>query len=115
MQSKLSIANLEFGRPTVDAAIRQMSFEIRHARMAGCTAVKLIHGYGSSGTGGKIRTAVRRKLAEMQQNRQISAVIMGEDFSIFDEGTRRGFLRCDALRRDSDLERRNQGITLVIL
>ena len=115
MGSKLSVANLEMGRPTVEAALKQMSFEIRHARSVGCTVVKLIHGYGSSGTGGKIRVAVRRRLGEMRQKRQIRAMICGEDFSIFDEDTRQGFLRCDDLRRDSDLERRNQGITLIIL
>ena len=42
-------------------------------------------------------------------------VIPGERFSIFDEETRRAFLHCPELRRDCDLERSNNGITIVIL
>jgi hypothetical protein len=112
---KLSTANLEMGRPTVEAALKHLSFEIRHARSTGCTVLKLIHGYGSSGTGGKIRIATRKKLTDMAGKGQIKAVIPGEDFSIFNENTRQAFLVCGDLRKDSDLERRNQGITLVLL
>ncbi len=115
MTAKLSTANLELGRPTVEVALRNLSFEIRHARSVGCTVLKLIHGYGSSGTGGKIRDGVRRRLAEMAAKGQIRAMIPGEDFSIFNESTRRAFLACAELRRDSDLERANRGITLVLL
>ena len=115
MASKISTANLELGRPTVETALHCLSFEVRHARSVGCTVLKLIHGYGSSGTGGKIRVGVRKRLAEMAAKGQGKAVIPGEDFSIFDENTRRALLVCDELRRDSDLERRNQGITVVLL
>ena len=51
----------------------------------------------------------------MQAKSQVKAVILGEDFSIFNDSTRLAFQLCGALRRDPDLERRNQGITLVIL
>ena len=115
MGKKLSTANLEAGYPTVEAALKHLSFEIRHARSVGCPVLKVIHGYGSTGTGGKIRTAVRRRLWEMQATKQVKAVIAGEDFSIFDENTRLAFQLCGELRRDSDLERRNQGITLIVL
>lgn len=115
MAGKLSIANLEMGHPTVEQALKILSSEIRHARAFGYSAVKIIHGYGSSGTGGKIRIAVRKRLGELSRSGQLKAVIPGEDFSIFHEPTRIGFLRCDALRRDPDLERRNQGITIILL
>lgn len=41
--------------PTMRAALQQLSFELRRGRSLGCAAVKLIHGYGSSGKGGRIR------------------------------------------------------------
>ena len=41
--------------------------------------------------------------------------IPGEKFSIFEETTRRAFLRCEALRNDRDLDRYNNGVTFIIL
>ena len=115
MGTKLGTANLEAGYPTVAEALKHLNFEIRHAKAAGCPVLKIIHGYGSTGTGGKIRPAVRKRLWEMQAKSQVKAVILGEDFSIFNDSTRLAFQLSAALRRDPDLERRNQGITLVIL
>lgn len=47
--------DLERGMPRAEQAIRQMLFELRRSPGLGCSAVKLIHGYGSSGAGGRIR------------------------------------------------------------
>ena len=44
--------DLERGMPRAEQAIRQMLFELRRSPGLGCSAVKLIHGYGSSGAGG---------------------------------------------------------------
>ena len=46
--------NLEAGKPLVDQAIKRLTFELSHSRALGCTVLKIIHGYGSSGTGGRI-------------------------------------------------------------
>ena len=42
-------------------------------------------------------------------------MIPGESFSIFEEATRQAFSRCDALRRDEDLDRYNNGVTFILL
>lgn len=109
------IINLEEGLPPAAAAVARLGREIRLARQHQIRAVKLIHGFGSSGKGGKIRVAVRRELEALQKRGYVKAVITGETFSIFDEHTRRAFSRCDALRRDTDLDRHNNGITIVML
>ena len=49
------------------------------------------------------------------RKREIRGYICGENFSIFDDDTRQAFLRCDALRKDRDLERHNNGVTFVVL
>lgn len=77
--------------------------------------MKLIHGYGSSGKGGKIRLELRAYLERQKQRGKIRDYIPGERFSIFDEATRRAFAHCDELRRDRDLEASNNGMTVVIL
>lgn len=115
MNGKLRQANLEQGMPTVAQALRRLENELVMSRRLGCAVLKLIHGYGSSGAGGKIRTAVRRELAGRKAMGQVADVITGEEFSIFHEGTRRALCRCDALRQDRDLDRCNNGVTYVIL
>ena len=108
-------ANLELGRPTADAAVKQLAFELRRSRSLGCVALKIIHGYGSSGTGGRIRVEARSYLARLKNKGEIRDVIWGENFSIFNPAVLEAFRRCDELRKDSDLERHNNGITVILL
>lgn len=113
--SKLREVNLERGMPTADQAVRQLTFYIYNSRAQGYEVLKIIHGYGSSGTGGKIRLEARKYLARLSAKGEIGGFIPGEEFSIFQEDTRRAFLRCDELRRDRDLERHNNGVTFILL
>lgn len=113
--SKLREVNLELGKPTVDQAMKRLTLEVGRTRGMGCTVLKIIHGYGSSGTGGKIRTASRKYLTQLKSRGEIQDYIPGEAFSIFEEATRRAFSRCGDLRRDSDLDRYNNGVTFIVL
>lgn len=115
MSGLLREVNLKYDMPTVDDAIRRVTYNIKNAGPMGVSAIKLIHGYGSTGKGGSIRTETRKYLERQKSRRQIKDFIAGEDFSIFDDATRKAFLVCDELRRDSDLERHNNGVTIVIL
>jgi len=115
MSGILREVNIKSGLPTVDEAIRKITYNIKNAGPFGVTAIKFIHGYGSTGKGGGIRTEARKYLDRQKARGQIKDYITGENFSIFDEGTRKAFLVCDDLRRDSDLERHNNGMTIVIL
>ena len=107
--------DLERGMPRAEQAIRQMLFELRRSPGLGCSAVKLIHGYGSSGAGGRIRVEARGCLERMKRRGEIADFIPGEDFSIFHPATLAAFRRCGALRQDRDLERHNNGVTFIIL
>jgi len=111
----LKIVDIHADMPTADQAVKRVTYNLRSAKTFGATAIKFIHGYGSSGKGGKIRTEVRRYLhRELSQNR-IRAVIYGDNFTIFDESTRKAFDVCPDLRRDPDLERHNNGVTIVVI
>ncbi len=101
--------------PLVEHALKRMHFQLETHRKTGVVAVKLIHGYGSSGTGGKIRTAVRRELAQMKAAGKIRDFVIGEEFSIFSPVTRSILVACAQVRGDRDLERHNNGITVVWL
>lgn len=107
--------NLEWGRPSVDQALRLLRQELHTSKKLRYKAVKFIHGYGSSGSGGRIRVAVRRELEAMRVKGEIRSIIPGERFTIFEADTLSAFAHCGALRADEDLERYNNGITIVLI
>jgi len=113
--NKYRTINLEEGMPTSDQAIRRLTFEINGSKRQGVVALKIIHGFGSSGTGGKIRIESRKYLRSLQNRGKISFFIEGENLSIFNESTRRALDICPDIRADRDLERHNNGITVIIL
>ncbi len=67
------LINIEHGYPKVEEAIKKLKFELSTLRQTKVRTVKVIHGYGSSGTGGSIRQATRRYLSEQQQSGRIKA------------------------------------------
>lgn len=111
----LKEVNIKYDMPTADLAVRRTTYAIENGRTLGASAVKLIHGYGSTGKGGKIRLEVRAYLERQKARGQIRDYIPGERFSIFDEPTRRAFALCDELRRDHDLDAANNVVTIVLL
>jgi hypothetical protein len=111
----LKSVNLEDGMPTVHEALVRLAFELDAARHQGCTLLKLIHGYGSSGAGGEIRMAVQSRLVELQRSGQIRAAIFGENWSKTDKQTWDLVMGRPELKQDIDLGRRNAGITIVVL
>ena len=60
MAASILTINLEQGMPTVEQAKQRLIAELGRARASGTKAVKLIHGYGSSGVGGKLRIGIRQ-------------------------------------------------------
>jgi hypothetical protein len=92
-----------------------MNMGIQEMRVSRAKAVKLIHGYGSSGRGGKIRIGVRDKLAAMKRKRLIKDYIPGEDFGPTDAASRKLAEQDKTVTRDPDYGRMNHGITIVVL
>lgn len=111
----LQEVNVKSDMPTADLAVRRVTYAIANGKTMGAAAVKIIHGYGSTGKGGKIRTETRRYLEGQKRRGLIRDYIPGEQFSIFDAATRDAFLRCDDLRRDRDLDASNNGVTIIVL
>ena len=107
--------NLEAGMPLVREALTRMEQELARARRDQCGLIKVIHGYGSSGTGGDIRIAVQKRLRQMQDEGSIHACIFGEDWGQSDARAWVLLKSQPALKGDPDLGRRNKGITIVML
>lgn len=107
--------NIEAGLPTVDEARRLLIAELKQAKQSGFAAVKIIHGYGSTGKGGALRGALRTSLLRRKKEGLVTRVIFGEKWSVFEEDARYAIEHCPDLRNDRDLNRCNEGITIAVL
>ena len=110
----MKTVNLEADFPSVDDARRQLAQTLRAAKSGRLRALKIIHGYGSSGVGGKLCHALRRSLALRKKEGVIRDYIPGERFSIFQPATLDALQQYPELSGDCDLERSNEGITIVL-
>lgn len=112
---KRKTVNLEEGLPTVEQALQRLQREIITARLEQIRILTLIHGYGSSGKGGSIRTACRKHLDYLCETGEIREYIAGEGFSRRKGATKQLLSRFPQLSDHSDLNRQNKGITIVVV
>jgi hypothetical protein len=111
----MKTVNLKEGMPLVREAFLRLDHALAAAKGEGQGVIKLIHGYGSSGTGGEIRIAVQRHLREMTDSGQIRGCILGEDWVVSNEQTWKIIKTHPELKGDRDLGGKNPGITIVLL
>jgi hypothetical protein len=111
--SAMHVINLESGFPSVDDARRRLLAEMQSARARGERVLKVIHGWGSSGEGGKLGPAIRKSLRLRVKEGNATLVVTGERFSSDTSEGRELVQRHPQLRRDRDFNRANPGITLV--
>jgi len=99
----------------VEEALQRLEREVGVARGEKIGVMKIVHGYGSSGVGGDIRMAVQRRLRELVDGGQIRGCIFGENWAKSDETAWKLLQTQSELKSDSDLGRRNLGISIVVL
>ncbi len=99
----------------MNEALQRLEREIIAARQERIVLLKLIHGYGSTGAGGDIRIAVQARLREMAGQGLIRNCIFGEEWSKSSAEVWELVKAQPELKKDADLGRRNQGITVVLL
>jgi hypothetical protein len=107
--------NVEAGLPTLDEARRLVADEIRRAKREGVRVLKVIHGYGSTGKGGKLCVGLRKSFRLRRKEGAIKDFIAGENFSIFNPTTLNLLDAVAELRGDSDLDATNEGVTVLWL
>lgn len=111
----IKTVNLKQDMPSLEEARKRLSAVLADAKQRKCVALKLIHGYGSGGTGGVLKDGIRASLRKRRKKGEIAAFVAGENFSMFDETTRRLIEVHPQLGKDSDLDRGNEGISIAIL
>lgn len=115
MGNQVRQVNLKQGMPTIEQARARLVQELDAAKRRGDVALKVVHGYGSSGVGGRLKDAIRSSLRRRRKEGKIRHVVSGENWSAFDKITTEVLDLCPALRRDPDLDRSNEGVTIVLL
>ena len=111
----LRTIHLKAGAPSVDDARRRLLAEMDAARQAGVKLLKVVHGWGSSGEGGKLAPAIRKSLRLRVKEGRARLIVTGERFSADTLEGRDLAQRHPSVRRDPDFNRANPGITVVEL
>ena len=111
----IKLVNIEADMPTVEEARQRLERELNAARAEKVTAIRVVHGYGSSGVGGVLRVAIQLRLQELRQSGAIREVIYGEDWRVSDEASWKWLQRYPEWKQDRDLGRQNKGISIVVL
>ena len=110
--AKVAEVNLEAGLPTVEAALRKLKDALVTYKRTGCRAVVVVHGYGSSGVGGKIKPAVTACLGDSSMSGLVKAQAGGEQWHY---RKRELLAACKELEAWERRISNNEGVTVVIL
>lgn len=104
--------NLEQGLPSVEEAVRKLERKIGYAKDS-VKVLRVIHGWGSSGAGGKIKTQVHRRLEIMKQQSKIKSFLPGEEYSDRTNAGRDLVKKYPDLKKTLRSDSENPGISFV--
>ncbi|NCA92451.1 hypothetical protein EOM82_04275 [bacterium] len=103
--------NIKEGMPSVVEAMEHLKSCVSGAKQNKIKTLEVIHGYGSTGVGGKIREKARQWLIAQEKIGKIKTVIFGEEFEMFNDKSRN--LKAKYPELISYYEKGNHGITIV--
>lgn len=108
--------NLEEGLPTVDRALEKFEQTLHQLSGTAVALVKVIHGYGSKGMGGRIKEAFHQELIYNKHSDVIDSFFAGEDLQPGKSGHETLIKRHPHLKKliPKDIPG-NPGVTLLIL
>ncbi len=108
--------NIELHMPTVDEALERFYHQLEKIQGAGIKMVRVIHGHGSSGVGGRIRVAFREAMMHGRWSHIIRGVYLGEELSLNAQGLAEFTQNHPSLRKELTHDMMgNPGITLLVL
>lgn len=99
--------------PSVEEGLERLERALQIAGHEGACILRIIHGYGSTGSGGKLKPACRAMLKQKIALRQIRGFLPGEDYSRSSSAGKALIKRHPALGRTERMDRCNPGITFV--
>ena len=110
------VINLEAGGPTAEEALERLTTQVRAASEAGIRALIVIHGYGSSGSGGKIKWVVRDALEHNYFSDRVDEYYFGEELALGSSGYQAVMKRRASLKQHlSQFKIGNAGMTVLLM
>ncbi len=107
----MKIHDLEYGYPIVKHAIDRLKVILHDAKKNKEKVIAIIHGYGSSGVGGKIKRNVHEFLEEEIKLHHIEKYIKGENFNMYNDESRNLHLKYPETSEFYNKD--NKGITII--
>jgi len=114
-REKIRSVNVEAGLPSITEGLVRLEGDIMRAKQAGIRVVRVIHGWGSTGTGGKLRDACRAFLQRQLAAKRIRSIVHGDDYSRSAVSARELMSRWPDLKASERSDTNNPGITFVEL
>lgn len=114
-KDRLRTVNLELGLPSVQEGCRRLEAELLQARQDGIQVLRIIHGWGSGGSGGKLREACRAVLNRKMAEGRIKLFLRGEEYSRAQIAGREQLEHYLELQKYERGDSGNPGITIIIL
>lgn len=108
--------NLEQHSLTVDEALATVETEIQALKInPNIKMLKIIHGYGSKGVGGKIKEALPQVLNKLKTQKKIEWWVNNSNFGVLSNKYKEYSKKYPEIILDNDLKNFNPGITIVFL
>ena len=110
------VLNLKFDSPSAQEALDRLTIGLRRASEVGIKAIILIHGYGASGEGGKIKWAVHDALENNYFSDRVDEYHFGEQTAFGSEAYHALLRRRPGLKAYlKHFKEGNAGMTVLIL
>ena len=108
--------NLKQDGPHVDEALDRLAEYLRKSLEVGIKAIVLIHGYGSSGEGGRIKWAIHDALESNRYSDRVDEYYFGEDVAYGSDSYHALHKRRPGLKRYlKRFKEGNPGMTVLLL
>ena len=108
--------NIKQDGPYVEEALDLLTDYLRKSLEVGIKAIVLIHGYGSSGEGGRIKWAIHDALENNRYSDRVDEYYFGEDVSFASEAYHALLKRRPGLKRYlKRFKEGNAGMTVLLL
>jgi hypothetical protein len=108
--------NIKQDGPYVDEALERLTEYLRKSLEVGIKAIILIHGYGSSGEGGRIKWAIHDALENNRYSDRVDEYYFGEDVAYGSEAYHALHKRRPGLKRYlKRFKEGNAGMTVLLL
>lgn len=108
--------NIKQDGPYVDEALERLTEYLRKSLEVGIKAIVLIHGYGSSGEGGRIKWAIHDALDNNRYSDRVDEYYFGEDVAYGSEAYHALHKRRPGLKRYlKRFKEGNAGMTVLLL